>query len=603
MTQPTVPPNDGRVDSHVGTTPSTGPFQIDFPFMNLGEIVVEIAPDGPVVVWTVLVYGSQYTVAATANEDGSYTSGTVTLVTAVANTTVRRFRRTQIERLSNYSLNGYFDRLSLNAEMNRYVMCLQDFDRRLVDVGGEPSNPVTPGDYPLVGRVLQTPTGEAPVGVTAGLVAARASKLLAWDAGGSLINSAVTLAQMETVVGAGVPNLAPYALLDSPLFTGDPRAPTPATADSDQSIATTAFVKNVAALGPAGTAGGDLTGTYPNPVLAAIITAGTVGAFNQSLAITVDAKGRVTTITPHTITPGDIGAAPNNSPTLTGNPTAPVVSAPHLSDQTIATTKYVSDSVAAAVGGSTPTGPAGGDLSGTYPNPPLKSSVGLAGAPTVVSVVPAANNDQTIATTKFVKDQAYQTIAGMPTIPTTLPPNGPAGGVLSGTYPNPGAGPGLLRFYNEQVLAVAAQQLVITIPASAKLVMLDFALQTASGSNDTGIALQAMVSGTPVAGTVYNSVLTVNAGATPSGSSQLASPQFNLAAASLMRGTVYFNPFGALWMMSGGGYGFQTPSSYLGLTFAGQITVTPSTVTGFRLASMTPTNWAIGSYLRALVLT
>src|SRR5262245_50706066 len=34
-----------------------------------------------------------------------------------------------------------------------------------------------------------------------------------------------------------------YAPINSPTFTGDPKAPTPATADNDTSIATTAFVK------------------------------------------------------------------------------------------------------------------------------------------------------------------------------------------------------------------------------------------------------------------------------------------------------------------------------------------------------------------------
>jgi|SRR4051794_3101056 hypothetical protein len=38
-------------------------------------------------------------------------------------------------------------------------------------------------------------------------------------------------------------DLAPYALLASPTFTGDPKAPTPATSDNDTSIATTAFVQ------------------------------------------------------------------------------------------------------------------------------------------------------------------------------------------------------------------------------------------------------------------------------------------------------------------------------------------------------------------------
>ena len=38
-------------------------------------------------------------------------------------------------------------------------------------------------------------------------------------------------------------DLSAYATLASPTFTGDPKAPTPATADNDTSIATTAFVK------------------------------------------------------------------------------------------------------------------------------------------------------------------------------------------------------------------------------------------------------------------------------------------------------------------------------------------------------------------------
>ena len=41
--------------------------------------------------------------------------------------------------------------------------------------------------------------------------------------------------------------LIPYAKIDSPIFTGDPRAPTPAPGDADTSIATTAFVYNTLA--------------------------------------------------------------------------------------------------------------------------------------------------------------------------------------------------------------------------------------------------------------------------------------------------------------------------------------------------------------------
>jgi len=157
------------------------------------------------------------------------------------------------------------------------------------------------------------------------------------------VDAADTLKADKTYVDTQDALKAPIA---SPVFTGDPQAPTPATADNDTSIATTAFVKAQgygAAVPPATVA----------PLMdgAAAVGVTTKYAREDHVHPTDTSRAAVTYVDTQ-----DALKAPLASPTFTGDPKAPTPTAGD-SDTSIATTAFVAAAIAAAgSGGGFPAG-------------------------------------------------------------------------------------------------------------------------------------------------------------------------------------------------------------------------------------------------------
>ncbi len=196
---------------------------------------------------------------------------------------------------------------------------------------------------------------------------------------------------------------------------------------------------SLSGLAPGGTAGGDFTGTYPSPTLASTSGNNIVSAINNASTTNLINTNRLNSavvLDTETPTGGTIAGTFATGLTLNNNSVTTAKIAPGTNGQILTT----AGGVTTWATGASPSGAAGGDLSGTYPSPTITNDA-ITGAKILDGTISAADLAASAVTTVKIapgtNGQVLTTAGGVATWSTGTSPSGAAGGDLSGTYPSP----------------------------------------------------------------------------------------------------------------------------------------------------------------------